>query len=182
MKILISNFGILLNELQILEGIPLSIWLFRAGSHGKYESKFIQDNHVYLTWDELNVDLNKFQKKEELYSFLVEKYDLEKEKTAINWVSQIYPIAHRMAIGDWIVLPSKLNRTIHFGRITGEYKYNSQLESPYFHYRDVEWFSLDVPRDRFEQDILYSMGAFLTVCKIHKNNAEERIKEMYKNN
>lgn len=160
----------------------MSIWLFRAGSHGEYENKFLQDNRVYLTWDDLNIDLKKFPNKEDLYSFLVEKYDLEKEKTAINWASQIYPIAHRMKIGDWIVLPSKLNRTIHFGEIKGHYKYDSQTENPYYHSRDVEWFALDVPRDRFEQDILYSLGAFMTVCRIHKNNAEERIKEMYKNN
>ena len=165
-----------------MEDLKLSIWLFRAGSHGEYENKFLQDNRVYLTWDDLNVNLNKFIKKENLYTYLVKKYDLEKEKTAINWASQIYPIAHRMAIGDWVVLPSKLNRTIHFGKIIGDYQYNPKLENPYYHYRDVEWFSLDVPRDRFEQDILYSLGAFMTVCKIHKNNAEERIKEMYKNN
>ncbi|HGG0417174.1 TPA: restriction endonuclease [Clostridium sporogenes] len=41
---------------------------------------------------------------------------------------------------------------------------------------------MDVPRDRFDQDILYSLEAFMTVCKIRKNNAEERIKDMYKNN
>lgn len=84
--------------------------------------------------------------------------------------------------GDWIVLPSKINRTIHFGEIVGEYQYDESLGSPYYHYRDIKWFALDVPRDRFDQDILYSLRAFMTVCKIHKNNAEERIKDMYKNN
>ena len=160
----------------------MSIWLFRAGSNGEYESKFLNDNRVYLTWDDLDVDLNNFKQKEDLYKFLEDKYSLEKEKTAINWASQIYPIAHRMEKGDWVVLPSKINRTIHFGKIVGEYKYDEKLGSPYYHYRDVEWFALDIPRDRFDQDILYSLGAFMTVCKIHKNNAEERIKSMAKNN
>lgn len=41
---------------------------------------------------------------------------------------------------------------------------------------------MDIPRDVFEQDILYSFGAFMTVCKIHKNNAEARIKALWKNN
>jgi restriction system protein len=159
----------------------LSIWLFRAGSNGEFEDKFLQDNRVYLTWDDLDINLKKLEKKEELYSYLVEKYELEKQKTAVNWASQIYPIAHRMEKGDWIALPSKMNRTIHFGKITGEYTYDPKLGSPYYHYREVEWFAQDVPRDNFEQDILYSLGAFMTVCKIHKNNAEERIKNMYKN-
>lgn len=87
-----------------------------------------------------------------------------------------------MKVGDWVVLPSKLNRTIHFGEIKVDYCFNPNAEIPYYHYRDVRWFALDVPRDRFEQDILYSSVAFMTVCKIHKNNAEERLQEMYKNN
>ncbi|MDO6657368.1 restriction endonuclease [Anaerobacillus sp. 1_MG-2023] len=160
----------------------MSIWLFRAGSNGEFENKFLQDNRVYLTWDELDIDLSTFNKKEELYSFLVEKYSLEKQKTAINWASQIYPIAHRMKIGDWIALPSKINRTIHFGKIISDYHYDPSSGNPYYHYRDVDWFAMDVPRDRFEQDLLYSLGAFMTICKIHKNNAEGRIKAMYHNN
>lgn len=160
----------------------MSIWLFRAGSNGEYENKFIHDNRVYLTWDDLNVDLNKIESKKDLYKILINKYNLEKEKTAINWAAQIWPIANIMQKGDWVVLPSKINRTIHFGEIIGDYKYNESLGSPYYHYRDVKWFALDVPRDRFDQDILYSFGAFLTVCRIDRNNAEQRIKDMYKNN
>lgn len=160
----------------------MSIWLFRAGKNGEYEEKFLNDNRVYLTWDDLNINIKSIQSREELYSILVNHYDLEKEKTAINWASQIWPIAHRMKIGDWVVLPSKINRTFHFGEIIGEYTFDESLGSPYYHYRDINWFALDIPRDRFEQDILYSLGAFMTVCKIHKNNAEARIKEMHKNN
>ena len=39
----------------------MSMWLVRAGSHGEYELKFIQEGRVYVTWDELNVDLYKLQ-------------------------------------------------------------------------------------------------------------------------
>ena len=35
----------------------MAIWLIRAGSHGEYEQKFIQEGRVYVTWDELNLDL-----------------------------------------------------------------------------------------------------------------------------
>lgn len=159
----------------------MSIWLFRAGANGEYESKFLKDGRVYLTWDDLNIDLNEFEDKTELYEILVDMYDLEKEKTAVNWASQIYPIAHRMQKGDWVVLPSKINRTIHIGEIKGDYVYDESLGSPYYHYRKVKWFAQDIPRDRFDQDILYSFGAFMTVCAIHRNNAEERIKEMAQN-
>ncbi|WP_239575082.1 restriction endonuclease [Geomicrobium sediminis] len=79
-------------------------------------------------------------------------------------------------------MPSKFNRKLHFGKITGEYTYDEEQENPYNHFRDVNWFATDIPRDRFDQDILYSLGAFLTVCKINKNDAENRIKKMHENN
>ena len=31
----------------------MSLWLVRGGSHGEHESKFIEDNRVFLTWGEL---------------------------------------------------------------------------------------------------------------------------------
>lgn len=159
----------------------MSIWLFRAGSAGEFEDKFLTDNRVYLTWNDLNVDLKSFEDQTDLKDFLIAHYELPKAKTAVNWASQIYPIVAKMQVGDWVVLPSKRSRTIHFGKITGDYVYDESLGSPYYHYRAVTWFATDIPRDVFDQDILYSLGAFMTVCKIHKNNAEERIKQLWKN-
>ncbi len=159
----------------------MSIWLFRAGKNGEYENKFLTDNRVYLTWSDLNIDLSKVKEKSDLYDKLMKMYDLDNIKIAINWASQIWPIAHRMQRGDWVVLPSKINRTIHFGEILGDYVFDESLGSPYYHYRDINWFATDIPRDNFDQDILYSLGAFMTVCKIHRNDAENRLKAMYKN-
>ncbi len=160
----------------------MSIWLFRAGKHGEYEAKFLSDKKIYLTWNQLNVDLRLFQTKEALLAHLSKLYPEEKEKTLINWMSQIWPIAHTVNIGDWIILPSKMSRTIHIGKITGDYTYHPNHVDPYYHSRDVDWFAQDIPRERFDQDILYSLGAFLTVCRIKKNDAENRIKKMAQNN
>ncbi len=160
----------------------MTLWLNRAGKNGEFESKFLSDNRIYLTWDGFDVDLNKIVSQEDLYKILVNKYNLEKEKTAINWASQIWAIAHKMEIGDWVVLPSKVNRTLHLGEITGDYTYDESLGNPYYHYRAIDWFALDIPRDKFDQDIRYSLGAAMTICRIHKNNAESRIKQMYENN
>lgn len=160
----------------------MAIWLFRAGGNGEYEQKFLDDNRVYLTWNELDVDLMSFNDKSELYTYLEEEYEDCKRKKAINWGSQIWPIAHSMKMGDWIVLPSKMDRTIHFGEIVSEYHYDIENGNPYYHYRDVKWFALDIPRDNFDQDLLYSFGAFMTVCRIHRNNAEDRIRNMRNNN
>ena len=39
----------------------------------------------------------------------------------------------------------------------------------------MEWLRPDVPRATFEQDLLYSFGAFMTVCNISRNDAGRRV-------
>lgn len=57
-----------------------------------------------------------------------------------------------------------------------------QPTDPFYHYRDVEWFATDIPRSNFDQDLLYSFGAFMTICRISRNDADKRIREMYSKN
>lgn len=159
----------------------MSIWLFRAGKNGEFESKFLMDNRIYLTWNNLDIDLSKYSDRLKLLKKLQEMYFGEKPNTIRNWASQIYPIAHRIEKGDWIVLPSKMSSTIHFGKVTGDYVFDANADNPYYHYRNVDWFATDIPRNNFDQDILYSFGAFLTICKITRNDAESRIKHMAAN-
>ncbi len=91
----------------------MGIWLFRAGRNGEYEEKFLNDNRIYLTWNNLNIDLTEYKDREKLLHMLEQIYSSEKINTLKNWASQIYPIAYRMEIGDWVVLPSKRTSTIH---------------------------------------------------------------------
>ena len=156
----------------------MSLWLFRAGSNGEYEQKFLDDNRVYLTWDDLNIDFSPFPDKLSLQKHLIENYFNDEDKPGLirNNMSQFWAMFRKMQIGDWIVLPSKKRSSIHFGKITSNYTFDSSLGSPYYHYREVDWFATDIPRSTFDQDILYSMGAFITICRIQRNDAENRIK------
>lgn len=60
------------------------------------------------------------------------------------------------------------------GRVKGPYVYNPNNPEGAKHTRPVEWFK-EIPRDKIDRDILYSLGASMTVCRIQRNNAEERI-------
>jgi restriction system protein len=42
----------------------------------------------------------------------------------------------------------------------------------------VKWIGEAIPRTQFGQDLLHSFGAFLTICRIQRNNAEARINAM----
>jgi len=160
----------------------MAIWLMRAGSHGEYEQKFIQENRVYVTWDELNVDLSRVANWQELISTMTDFYRNDKPKTVLNWASQIWPFAQEMKIGDVVVLPLKSQPAIQIGEITSDYHYEPGAQNPFFHWRSVKWIGEAIPRDNFGKDLLYSFGAFMTICRIQRNNAEQRINAMRSSN
>ncbi|KVX97780.1 restriction endonuclease [Burkholderia ubonensis] len=159
----------------------MAIWLIRAGSHGEFEQRFIQENRVYVTWDDLDVDLSKLKLRSELSAVMTQRYPDTKPKAILNWVSQIWPFAHDMQKGDLVVLPMKTQPVIYIGEITGEYHPAPEGPNPFFHWRPVKWIGEAVPRTHFGKDLLFSFGAFLTICRIQRNNAEQRISAMRAN-
>jgi restriction system protein len=80
-----------------------------------------------------------------------------------------------MADGELAVLPLKTSGTIAVGRINGPYAYRDDLGPDFRHARPVEWLATEVPRDSFDQDLLYSFGAFLTIGRVHREKTEQRV-------
>ena len=139
----------------------MAIWLIRAGSHGEYEQKFIQEERVYVTWDALEVDLSKLRQRDELTDKMKQIYSEVKPKTVQNWVSQVWPFAHEMQKGDLVVLPLKTQPAVYIGEITGDYRAEKSGPNPFFHWRAVKWIGEAIPRTRFGKDLLFSFGAKL---------------------
>lgn len=156
----------------------MAIWLIRAGSHGEFEQKFIQENRVYVTWDDLDVNMAKLSDRPDLTAAMTERYPDKKPKTIMNWVSQVWPFAHEIKKGDLVILPLKTQRAIQVGEITGDYNFEKDGPNPFFHWRRVKWIAEAVPRAHFGKDLLNTFGAFLTICRVERNNAESRIAAM----
>lgn len=156
----------------------MAVWLIRAGSHGEYEQKFIQESRVYVTWDDLTVDLGKLATRAELNADMTKRYPDTKAKAILNWVSQVWPFAHEMKKGDLVILPLKTQRAIQVGEITGDYHFEPKGPNPFFHWRAVKWIAEAVPRASFGKDLLNTFGAFLTICRVQRNNAEARLAAM----
>lgn len=156
----------------------MAVWLIRAGSHGEYEPKFLQEGRVYVTWDALSVNLAKLADRVELSKAMTQRYPDTKPKAIANWVSQVWPFAHEMAPTDLVVLPLKSQRAIQIGEITGDYQFEAGGPNPFFHWRPVKWIGEAVPRANFGGDLLNTFGAFLTICRVQRNNAEARLAAM----
>ena len=81
----------------------MELWLTRAGSHGEFEQKFLEEGRIYLNWGELTANLSQLEDRTELLTLLERTYPDEKTKRLINHCSQIWPFAKVMEIGDWVV-------------------------------------------------------------------------------
>jgi len=156
----------------------MALWLVRAGRHGEFEQKFLEEGKVYLTWNNLNHDLGKMDSKSTLREVLSETYPTHSKGKLTNHLGQIWAFSHRIQQGDWIVLPSKHKAAIHIGESTGTYTFHGNADNPFFHSIQVKWIDTDIPRSNFDQDILYSFGAFMTVCEVKRNDAESRVRAM----
>ena len=156
----------------------MAIWMVRAGSGGQYEQKFLQEERVYVTWDGLDVDLADLSDRAELLAAMSTRYPDAKPKALTNHASQVWPFATEMRIGDLITLPLKSQPAIQVGEIKGDYQFEPAGPNPYYHWRQVESVGEAVPRANFGKDLLYTFGAFMTICRVQRNNAEARITAM----
>lgn len=154
----------------------MALWLVRAGKYGEQESLALEKGLAVIGWGDLP-DLSAIETREELYDLLEKTYTEEKRKTLLNWLSQIWPFVKEIQPGDLVALPLKSRSAIALGEVTGPYQYRSDLPEDTRHTRPVKWLK-ELPRIAFDKDLLYSLGAFMTVCRIQRNNAEERVRAL----
>jgi restriction system protein len=150
----------------------MALWMIRAGPHGEDENSSLDNDLVIIGWREVP-DLSEIDSKQNLRELLETLYPNAPDAKISNSLGQLWIFRGRIETGDLVVLPLKTRSAIAVGRILGPYAYVQDR-----HVRKVEWLRTDIPRTDFGQDLLYSFGAFMTVCKIERNNAEARVNSM----
>ena len=149
------------------------VYLARAGRNGEEEELALENQLAIIGFK----DVPSLEDARD-YDAVVERVkdarpDI-KSRAAGNFARQLCAFTLAMQEGDIVVLPRKLTSQIAIGRVTGPYRH-IQVHSEFRHTRPVEWIRTDVPRTAFEQDLLYSFGAFMTVCNISRNDAARRV-------
>ena len=155
----------------------MTLWMVRAGSYGEREAIALEKGLVAIGWEDLP-DLSTIKTKEQLEKIYWEQYPDSKKMEAANQVGQIWRFIYEIQHGDLVALPLKTQSAIAIGEITGIYECSTIAEN-IKHIRKVKWLKT-IPRTAFDQDLLYSFGAFMTVCQIKRNNAEERVVKILK--
>ncbi len=155
----------------------MTFWLVRADKHGEQEDGVLENNVVAIGWNDLP-DLSNIVTKEELEKLYSETYGPQKKMHISNVVGQIWSFLKKIDSGDLVALPLKRKSGIAIGEIVGDYEFK-EIQSNIKHIRKVNWIKT-FPRSSFDQDILFSLGAFLTVGRVRRDDAEERVRSMLK--
>lgn len=150
----------------------MSLWLVRAGRHGEQEQGALDNGVVTIGWNELP-NLSNLKNKNELTKLYVQIHPKAKKNQIANEVGQVWRFAREMQVGDLVALPLKTQSSVAIGKVEGPYEYK-ELADNIKHIRRVKWIKT-IRRSAFDQDILYSLGAFMTVCRIKRHDAEDRV-------
>jgi len=151
--------------------------MVRAGRRGEQEQSALDNNFVTIGWNELP-DLSPIKTRDELKKLYNRVNPGRKKMAMAKQVGQIWTFLKKIKIEDLVALPLKTQSAIAIGKITGAYEYREDFGDYIHHIRTVEWIKKDIPRTDFDQDLLYSLGAFMTVCQIRRNKAEARVRAM----
>lgn len=152
----------------------MSLWMVRGGRFGEHEILSFENGLACIGFHEVP-DLTKTSTKEEIFELVRAAYPEKPDMAIHNLAGQLRTFVHRMEKGDLVAMPLRNSPQIAIGTVTGPYRYRIDLGDVH-HTREVEWIRTDIPRIAFGQDLLYSLGAIMTVCKIERNSAEDRVR------
>lgn len=147
--------------------IDKNIW----GIHTLNDSLFLNKKVIAIGWELMgnlrliSADRESFKTK------YIEAYPDAKKGSVNTCSAMLYRFCNEMNIGDYVVYPSKIDRMINIGEITGDYVYDESLDSQLVHHRSVKWLK-HIPRVKFSQGALYEVGSALTLFSV-KNYAGE---------
>jgi len=140
------------------------------GIHTYDEALFLKDDKMAIGWKEFGnlreipANRDDFKKK------YVQVYPDASKGAVATCAGMLYRFCHEVQIGDYVVYPSKSDRMINIGEITGDYEFVPDAHE-YVQQRNVKWLK-HIPRTSFSQGALYEIGSALSFFAV-KNYADE---------
>lgn len=151
----------------------MAVYVVRAGNMGAGEESALTDG-LYAMNLGISQNIADFADSYQLRDY-IQNTQSESIHRAAQSASQTWRFAYGIGSDDLVVLPRKQTKVVAIGKMVGEYEYRpeDQLVGP--HTRKVEWRAIDIPRANFDSDLLFSFNGNLTIFRVNRENAEERI-------
>jgi restriction system protein len=150
------------------------LWLVRLGKNGEQEPHALEESELVLGFRLDN--LSGANNRDAILDVLKRSYPNEKPKTQLNFAAQVNQFCNQIQTGDLVVTPLKTTSQIGIAEVSSEANLNAEGRVS----RKIKWLRQDLPRETFRQDLLYSFGAFMTVCEISRNGAIQRVEVILK--
>lgn len=151
------------------------LWLVRLGRNGEFEQVALDKGILRIGFG-IDTDISILKNREDLLELMKKIFPDARLAKHRNFASQVNQFVNIAAEGDLVVSPMKTTSTIAIGHFSGPYLPGPKGEVT----RPVKWLQVDVKRDAFKQDLLYSFGAIMTVCEISRNDALKRVEQVIK--
>ena len=151
---------------QVPETEEKRVW----GIHTKDDNLFLKENVIALGWQQIG-DLSLIAPDREAFKEkYIAAYPDAKKGSIPTGVGMLFRFCHEVQIGDYVIYPSKIDRMINIGEVTGDYMYVPD-SSEYVQQRSVKWLK-HLPRMSFSQGALYEIGSAMSFFMV-KNYADE---------
>jgi restriction system protein len=150
------------------------LWLVRLGKNGEQEAHALEHDELVLGFSVANLEGAK--DRDAVLQIAKKSFPNLKPKTQLNFAAQLNQFCNQMQIGDLVVVPLKTTSQIAIGEVGGPYVHGDKGAVT----RRVKWLRPDLPREAFRQDLLFSFGAFMTVCEVRRNDALRRVEAAVK--
>ena len=152
-------------------------WLIRAGSSGEGEDLNLKNGLAAVGFAQVP-DLTDVSTWDDLRDVVRRSYPGDSESKVGNLTGQLWILRSRVRLGDLVVLPLKATPHLALGIVTGGYRYQEVPGIGKRHMISVDWKRVDAPRASVQQDLLHSLGAFMTVCEITRNDGAWRLHQI----
>ncbi len=150
-----------------------TVWGMHAGRVSEADSLFLKKKYLGIGGKELGGLEGLPSNRDSFKTRYQEVFTATKQRAVAIQAGQLFRFLHEMKEADIIVYPSKRDRQVHIGKISGSYIFDPVIGGDYSHLRPVNW-EKKVPRTNFTQGALYEIGSAMTLFQI-KNYAEEFI-------
>jgi restriction system protein len=142
------------------------------GLHNDHpELDLVGNGFVGIGWDEIG-DLTEIgSDKEALKRRIAEARPDAKPGAIPVWAGVLLRFRFEMQPGDLVIYPYKPDSTLNFGRIAGDYYYDSSAPL-HRNRRKVEWLKTGVPRAEFSKSARYEVGSAVTLFRVKNHDKE----------
>ncbi len=155
----------------------LRAWLVRSGGGGESEDFALENGFAAGGGFNEIPDLTEVASRDEMKEIVRVSLPDASSASVAKYTSQLWAMRRAMP-GDLVVLPLKTTSQIALGTVKDGYKYREDDDARKRHVISVDWQRTDVPRTAIKQDLLYSLGAAQTVCRITRNDGAWRLQKI----